>query len=90
MGISLGAAPEPAEDIEKALEAMKRRGKEASRQAQILSDEILGHQAEITAVAAGSVGQAQADSSASIYKQIGIATVVIVAIGLFLLLSGNR
>lgn len=90
MAISLGAAPEPAEDIEKALEAMKRRGKESSRQAQILSDEILGHQAEIAAVAAGMSKSKASHPYFGLPKEAALALVIVMAIALFLLTSGIR
>jgi serine/threonine protein kinase len=77
MAISLGGAPEPTEDIEAALEAMKRRGKASSRQAQILSDEILGPP------------QATPPSPLlAMPKPLAIAAIALVAILIFLLMSG--
>lgn len=89
MSISLGAAAEPAEDIEKALAAMKRRGKESSRQAQMLAEEILGHQNDIAAVASGTARPA-ATAGSSLPKSIVYAVAGIVAIGLFLLTNGFK
>jgi serine/threonine protein kinase len=88
MAISLGAAPEPAEDIEKALEAMKRRGKESSRQAQVLADEILGHQADIAAVAAGQTSKPVASTYYGLPREVALGLVVLFAIGIFILMIG--
>jgi serine/threonine-protein kinase len=41
MSISLGAGPEPTEDIEKALEEMKRRSRKSNRAVRDISEEIL-------------------------------------------------
>lgn len=90
MAISLGAAPEPVEDIEKALAAMKRRGKESSRQAQVLADEILGHQADIAAVAAGKTPLPVSAPFGGIPRGVAIALIAILAIGLFLITNGFK
>jgi serine/threonine protein kinase len=79
MAISLGGAPEPAEDIEAALEAMKRRGKASSQQAQMLSDEILGSQAERASSSKPFLG---------LPKPVALAAIALFAILIFLLMSG--
>ncbi|MBM3758973.1 MAG: serine/threonine protein kinase [Acidobacteria bacterium] len=90
MSISLGAAPEPAEDIEKALEAIKRRGRESTRQAQVLAEEILGHQSDITAHAAGQAKAKPGNPYFGLPKEAAFAIVIVLAIGLFLITSGIR
>ena len=90
MEISLGAAPEPAEDLEKALASMKRRGKESARQAQILSDEILGHQSDIAAVAAGQSAPSTTKFVYGLPNALVFALLALLSIGLFLLMNGFK
>lgn len=90
MSVSLGASPEPAEDIEKALAAMKRRGKESARQAQVLADEILGHQVDIAAVAAGQPNLPKVNSKPMLSREAMISLIVVLAAVLFLLMNGLK
>ncbi|MCX6613162.1 MAG: serine/threonine-protein kinase [Acidobacteria bacterium] len=90
MAISLGATPEPAEDIEKALASMKRKGKESNRQAQVLADEILGHQTDIANVAAGKSATPLPDAYYGLPKELAYALVALAAVGIFFLMTGFK
>ncbi len=90
MAISLGAAPAPAEDFEKALDAMKRRGKKSSRQAQALADEIHGHQADIAAAASGGRPLSASTPFGGIPKDVAIAVIAILAVVIFLIMNGFK
>ncbi|WP_162179798.1 serine/threonine protein kinase [Bryobacter aggregatus] len=84
LSISLGGIPEPAEDIEKALSEMKRRGREWNRQANALSAEILVHQGE---------SLPRPPMPSTLYgmpRLLVIALMTIGAIGLFFLTNGLK
>ena len=90
MAISLGKSVEPKEDIEKALLEMKKRGKDSSKQAQILSDAILGHQIEIAAVAAGSAPAASTHALQGIPRGLFFACIAAGALALFFITNGFK
>ncbi|MEO5951491.1 MAG: protein kinase [Chloroflexia bacterium] len=86
MNISLGAAPEPLENIEKALEAMKLRGKESSRQTS--TKEI--DQSENSPEAAGIAKLTTATATLGIPKGIAYVLFVLLVIAYLVLMIGMR
>lgn len=90
MTIPLGASPEPIEDIEKALEAMKKKGKQTTRQAQVMTEEILGHEAEMAVVADGRAVASEPELFYGLPKEVAYGLVIIAAVGIFLLMIGLK
>jgi serine/threonine-protein kinase len=89
MGISLGAAPEPAENIEMALASMKRRSRESAQLADKLAEEILGRQAEISALAAATPNHPPPPEWLTrIPRPVLLGGIVILACILFLAMAG--
>jgi serine/threonine-protein kinase len=88
MGVSLGAAPEPAENIEAALAAMKRRSRESTRQADKLAEDILGHQEEIAALSGHSPKAPAPDWLTRIPQPVLLVVVVLLACVVFLAMVG--
>jgi serine/threonine-protein kinase len=87
MGISLGASPEPQEDLEQALAAMRRRGKENERQAQALAEEILADPSWPEAAAQ----KAPPVTPAARGRQyLALLLAAVLATMLFLLLNGSN
>ncbi len=89
MAIALGATPEPAENLERALEEMKRKGREASRQTDIMADEVLQHQHNIAAVAAGQSNKPEA-AFYGLSQTLAMALCIAGAILIFLLMMAAR
>ena len=88
--LSLGNGLEPVEDLEKALVEMKKRGKDSSQQAQVLSDQILGHQKEIAAIAAGTAPVPRPSGIKGIPRGLSFALITAVAIILFFITNGFK
>lgn len=86
MAITLGSAPEPSEDIERALEEMKRKGRESNRQTQKITDEILGE----AAATAPQPAPKPSPTAFGMPKPVAYAVVTLCALLIFLLMVGAR